>query len=567
MNRYALPSDTVLLNEYRIDRVLGHGGFGITYLGHNKSLNTQVAIKEYFPSEFAYREDTATIRSLQTSTDKVFAWGRQRFLEEAQTLGKFRHPNIVRVLSIFEANNTAYMVLDYEDGASLADWRARLGRPPTQAEIDGLLQPLLGALEQVHAVSFLHRDIAPDNIIVRQDGTPVLIDFGSARHAIGRQSPLMSAIVKTGYSPPEQYSSDAAKQGAWSDIYAMAATVSWLLTGQRPTDATARMLGDETSPLRSVVQEIGYRSGFFDAIDWGMAARPEHRPQAIADWRSRLFAPTVSMPAPLLASRGETGGKQTGTLTDPAAAATASDWTRDGSAATQHPLASPSAFPVAAAQRTATPAPPSAAALDDVSSDDRADLRRQNVARTRSRVMTVAGVLIAGGLVFAVLRLFGDAATSVRTPAPVAVTPAAAPAVVPAISSPTGNRIPGPVVLPPLPRTEPLATVAPPSSSPARIDPTAVAAPPAPAPRQPPASPDATPPPAVTVPAVAAPRPSIEAPSPARQVQDARPDVQPRPATPLDRRARLARCAEINERAQLGDLTDDDRDFLKSSCR
>src|SRR5262245_30446975 len=153
----------------------------------------------------------------------TFEWGRTNFLQEARTLARFEHPSIVRVTRVFEAHATAYMVMRFEKGLSLEDWLRSLGRPPTQEELDDILAPLLGALELMHGANFLHRDIAPDNIIIRPDGTPVLLDFGAARRSApdagpGEQSRALTGIIKAGYSPYEQYSSDNRLQGAWSDL-------------------------------------------------------------------------------------------------------------------------------------------------------------------------------------------------------------------------------------------------------------------------------------------------------------------------------------------------------------
>jgi len=204
-HREQLPIGAELVGDYRIDSVLGQGGFGITYKAWHLGLKAPVAVKEYFPTEFATRDNTLTIRPKSERHGEMFDWGRERFLEEAQTLAKFRHPSIVRVQHVFEALNTAYMVLELVDGQSLRQWLDELGRPATQAELDGIVPPLLDALAEMHAADFIHRDIAPDNIIIRPDGSPVLLDFGAARQAIAAETKTLTGIVKAGYSPPEQY--------------------------------------------------------------------------------------------------------------------------------------------------------------------------------------------------------------------------------------------------------------------------------------------------------------------------------------------------------------------------
>ena len=230
-HREQLPIGAELVGDYRIDSVLGHGGFGITYKAWHLALETYVAVKEYFPSEFAKRDATLSLHPATPKSAEMFEWGRKRFLDEARTLEKVRHPSIVRVRHVFEALNTAYMVLEYEDGQSLKHWLEDLGRSPSQAELDGIVSPLLDALEEMHAANFIHRDIAPDNIIIRPDGTPVLLDFGAARQAIAEETKTLTGIVKAGYSPPEQYLTRASQQGPWTDIYALAATLYRAVVG------------------------------------------------------------------------------------------------------------------------------------------------------------------------------------------------------------------------------------------------------------------------------------------------------------------------------------------------
>ncbi|MEM8627440.1 MAG: serine/threonine-protein kinase [Pseudomonadota bacterium] len=219
----ALPKGALLVGDYQIDRVLGAGGFGITYLGRDLSLARAIAIKEYFPADSALREGGCDVDFRSEGQQSEFNVGLERFIEEAQALAQFDHHNIARVYRYFRANNTAYMVLHYEEGLSFKAWCQRLDRLPTQAELDAIISPLLDALETLHAANFLHRDIAPDNIIIRPDGSPVLIDFGSARREVAARSQTLSAVIKPGYSPVEQYSAQTSQQGPWTDIYALGA--------------------------------------------------------------------------------------------------------------------------------------------------------------------------------------------------------------------------------------------------------------------------------------------------------------------------------------------------------
>ncbi|MEM7750902.1 MAG: serine/threonine-protein kinase, partial [Pseudomonadota bacterium] len=289
-NIQSLPLGTELVGDYRIERVLGAGGFGVTYLARETDLDRFVTIKEYFPADFASRQgELEAVPRTQGSTED-YQWGLDRFIDEARTLGKFNHPNIVRVYRYFRANNTAYMVLHFEEGQSLKNWLRNLGRAPRQKEIDTLIEPILEALETIHNSDFLHRDIAPDNIIMRTDGSPVLIDFGSARGEIAHHTRTLSALVKPGYSPYEQYAETGHKQGPWTDIYALAGTLYHIVTGKRPPDAPSRIIKDELIPAREAA--IGaYRTGFLSAIDQGLIVDTDRRPQSIRQWRGNLLAP------------------------------------------------------------------------------------------------------------------------------------------------------------------------------------------------------------------------------------------------------------------------------------
>jgi len=285
-HRQALPNGMCLLNDYRIDGLLGEGGFGVTYLAIDLALKARVAIKEYFPRPHAYREqDTVTI-SASNGEEGNFQWGLQRFREEAQTLAGFQHPNIVGVKRVFDANNTAYAVLNFEDGKSFNRWLRELGRPPSQQELDRIVLSLLEALQLVHSNGLLHRDISPDNIIVRQDSTPVLIDFGSARRAMtGEEN--MSAVVKAGYSPLEQYSTVASDQGPWSDIYSLGGTLYFAVTGKAPPPSPDRIL-NETYISAAEAARGSFRKEFLDAIDSCLKIRASDRPQNMSDLRALL---------------------------------------------------------------------------------------------------------------------------------------------------------------------------------------------------------------------------------------------------------------------------------------
>ncbi|MGE0848249.1 MAG: protein kinase [Hyphomicrobiaceae bacterium] len=295
--RLGLPVNTVLDGSYRITRVVGVGGFGITYEAEDVNLATHVAIKEYYPFDFGDRDNTMSVRPKSERHRQTFDWGRSNFLQEARTLARFEHPSIVRVTRVFEANSTAYMVMRFEQGQSLEAWLSGLGRPPTQDELDAIVAPLLAALEMMHASDFLHRDIAPDNIIVRADGSPVLLDFGAARRAVAEMSRTMTGIVKAGYSPHEQYSSDSRLQGPWSDLYALGGTLYRAVTGHPPEEATLRVDEDHMPTAAQAAWKGRYRPSFLAGIDSCLKVRHAARPRSVAQLRPMLLGKgTVSKP-------------------------------------------------------------------------------------------------------------------------------------------------------------------------------------------------------------------------------------------------------------------------------
>jgi len=289
-SRLVIPVNTVLDGNYRIMRVVGSGGFGITYEAEDMNLGTMVAIKEYYPEEFGDRDSTMSVRPKSDRHKATFDWGRSSFLQEARTLARFEHPSIVRVTRVFETNSTAYMVMRFEAGLSFGDWLTRLGRPPTQEELDAVTAPLLDALQVMHAANFIHRDIAPDNIIIRADGTPVLLDFGAARRAVAEMSRSLTGIVKAGYSPHEQYATDGRLQGPWSDLYALGGTLYRAVTGKPPEEATLRFDEDHLAPA-SQVAKGKYRRDFLTAIDTCLKVKHSERPRSVAQLRPMLLGP------------------------------------------------------------------------------------------------------------------------------------------------------------------------------------------------------------------------------------------------------------------------------------
>jgi serine/threonine protein kinase len=302
----ALPEGYQLL-WYRIGRVLGQGGFGITYEAFDTNLEKPVAIKEYLPSEFAVREADTTVRPFTEDRRKMFDWGLDRFLQEARTLAKFHHPNIVLVHNVFEKNGTAYMAMQYEQGESLGQL-FKLGRLGNEAELMRIALPLLDGIEHMHDAGFIHRDIKPPNIYVRLDGTPVLLDFGSARFAIGGETKALTSLVSPGFAPYEQYHNESGKQGPWTDIYGLGATLyAGINHGRGPLDAIVRghaRIEGKPDPLQPA-SEIGkgeYSDKFLHAIDIALGFTPEERPASVSEWRAMFPAPdelpTISRPRP-----------------------------------------------------------------------------------------------------------------------------------------------------------------------------------------------------------------------------------------------------------------------------
>jgi formylglycine-generating enzyme required for sulfatase activity/serine/threonine protein kinase len=301
-HRNALPIGHQL-QEYRLQSILGHGGFGITYLAHDTALDAPVAIKEYLPNELAVRERDYSVQPKSQQDADEFAWGLERFIQEARTLARFKHPNIVRVLRFFQAHNTAYIVMDYEQGRSLAE-AIKEGETAEEAELMSLLPPLLDGLKTVHNAGYLHRDIKPSNIYLRDsDNSPVLIDFGSARYDVGSRSRSVTTIVSPGYSPFEQYQSDG-NHGPWTDIYALGAVLYRTIGGKTPLESTKRIdaifIYNKPDPLKPAV-ELGqrrYSKPLLEAIDWALQARETERPQNVAEFKTAIFSHSTPISRP-----------------------------------------------------------------------------------------------------------------------------------------------------------------------------------------------------------------------------------------------------------------------------
>ena len=295
----ALPRGT-RLGEFELKRVLGVGGFGIVYLAFDHALEREVAIKEYMPAQLAGRTASLHVSLLSQANAESFSLGLKSFVNEARLLARFDHPSLVKVHRYWEGNNTAYMAMPYYTGHNLHAVRRQLPRNPDQAWLLDILRPLLGAVERLHQEGVYHRDISPDNIILTPDGRPVLLDFGAARRVLADKSVALTAILKPAYAPIEQYGeSGSVKQGPWTDLYAMGATLHHLLLGRAPLPSTSRALDDEMPPLATMALD-GCTPEFLQCLDWMLKPRPADRPQSVAALRARLdrlaAAPVTARP-------------------------------------------------------------------------------------------------------------------------------------------------------------------------------------------------------------------------------------------------------------------------------
>jgi serine/threonine protein kinase len=285
---FPLP-DATRLGRYRITGVLGRGGFGYTYRAVDEQLGGEFAIKEYLPRGSALRQPGLGVGPVSAAEAAAFSAGRAHFLAEARVLRQLSiptaHPNVVAVRDYLEAFGTGFMVMDFCDGESLA---AKLGADRTLAQgaLCRLLGPLLDGLAHVHARSLVHRDVKPDNVCLRADGTPVLIDFGAARRAVSSQSQVATMVFTPGYAPIEQYLGSA-QIGPWTDIYSLGATMYRAVTGRTPMESIARLHADDQPPA-ALLGHGRYVPRLLEAIDAALAVRVADRPRSVEQWRSTM---------------------------------------------------------------------------------------------------------------------------------------------------------------------------------------------------------------------------------------------------------------------------------------
>lgn len=284
-----LPLGTTLA-EFEITQVLGEGGFGIVYLATDHSLQRRVALKEYMPSSLVKRTGATAVQVKSARHRETFEAGLKSFINEARLLASFDHPSLVKVYRFWEANGTAYMVMPFYEGRTLKDHLRDLGKPPDEAWLRDLLAPLTEALQVIHADQCYHRDIAPDNVILLGNShqRPLLLDFGAARRVIGDMTQALTVILKPGYAPVEQYAEiPDMKQGAWTDVYALAAVVYFAITGKTPPPSVGRMLNDTYVPLAQAAAGR-YDARFLEALDRALAVRAEARTASIAQLRTEM---------------------------------------------------------------------------------------------------------------------------------------------------------------------------------------------------------------------------------------------------------------------------------------
>ena len=294
-NQYALPVGT-MVQEYQIIEILGAGSFGIVYKAKNKYFSEIVALKEFLPLDMAYRvKGDSRVLPLSSENEKAYQWARSKFLQEAKTLRELgipdQHPNIVHVRQFIEANDTAYMVMDFEEGRPLSELLKDQGILMEQ-EIKGILHGLLDELGRVHEASVLHRDIKPSNILIRSDGSPVLIDFGAARKAVTKTDRSTIAMFSPAYAAIEQVC-PIGVQGPWTDIYGLGATLYHAITGGTPRTVAERLEGKAYVPVAKAAREK-YPPSLLVAIDAALELFPESRPQSIFEWKA-IFMPQAAV--------------------------------------------------------------------------------------------------------------------------------------------------------------------------------------------------------------------------------------------------------------------------------
>lgn len=362
----ALPPGT-RFGALELLRTLGLGGFGIVYLAQDHALDRQVAIKEYMPGQLARRIQGSQVSVRSGSYQETFELGRRSFVNEARLLARFDHRSILKVYQFWEANGTAYMAMPFLQGQTLRQVRQAMKSAPDQSWLLRVLLPVMDGLAVLHAEQVYHRDIAPDNILLPDDGSdPILLDFGAARRVISDRTQAVTAILKPSYAPIEQYAESAGlRQGPWTDIYALGAVMLYLLSGRTPPPATARAIHDDYRPLRDQALP-GFSPALLAAVDWALCVRPMDRPQSMAQLRAALLGEITAPPLPAPAQHTVIDAAAPGAAAD---IAIDLDQTRAQTAVYERtqqqvppppvmPEPAPAPAPATAAQPSVRPAPP-----------------------------------------------------------------------------------------------------------------------------------------------------------------------------------------------------------------
>lgn len=304
----ALPSGYQLHN-YRIDRQISAGGFSLVYLAHDER-GTPVAIKEYLPSALVLREAGSQVQATSAENLNLFRYGMKCFFEEGLALARIAHPNVVRVTNFFRANETVYMVMQYERGRTLQDYILHRRQELRENFIRRIFAELLNGLREVHAHKILHLDVKPSNIYIRLDGSPLLIDFGAARQTLTQERATLNPMYTPGFAAPEQYGHDREKLGPWTDIYGVGASLFACLSGFAPQAADQRMEEDRQESVKN--QWSGhYSDHLLELIDWSLKLDPLERPQSVFALQKALLekvkAPEAKKPSLLSGLRNKFG--------------------------------------------------------------------------------------------------------------------------------------------------------------------------------------------------------------------------------------------------------------------
>ena len=564
----ALPAGT-RMGEFELLSMVGEGGFGIVYLAQDHSLHRRVALKEYMPSALAARTQAMTVSVRSRRHAETFEAGLRSFINEARLLAQFDHPSLIKVYRFWEANGTAYMVMPYYVGRTLAATLKSLPAPPDEVWLRSLLVPVLDALEVMHRADTYHRDIAPDNIMILEDGRPVVLDLGAARRVIGDMTQALTVILKTGYAPIEQYGEmPGVKQGPWTDLYALGSVVYFAITRQTPPQSITRVMTDKYVPLAQTVAGH-YSPAFLEAIDACLAVLPQHRPQSIAALRALLAATPAPVPAPAPAP---VPVPMPVPALDPIRRPAPPQAEGDATVMRPAPTAQSAPPTVSAPAPAPAPMPRPQTTVPVVATPDAS---RGNGRWIAGGVVALLGV---GGLAYTLMR-----PAALPTPAPIAPAPPAAvvappPPVAPVVAAPTAPAVEAPVatspVAPPPPAVQPRPPAPAPAIAPtpapvAKVERPAVKPAPAPAP----ATKAATAPtaPRAETSAIDDEKPPL-APqgypdNPAWTTSGRQPKVV-RVAPPSPDYVTQVKCNDLLQKSALGDpVTAADREFIRKECR